>query len=239
MLHDLDASVAALLAEVLNVPKRISFERPGGAGWSEAPQQPTLLCSLSHFDEDLARRASEWRDVRGVDGLVVGRQPPVRWLTVTYLVTAWAADAATEHEMLGEVLTAFVLDLLLDERHRRGGLADLNDQLGDDQLWIECRPASIDRTAAVTTVVTTADSGPSFACRPALELSVVVPIRPALRTDVAPPARSLELGVDHQHPHRSATAASAAKDAVDPMQRKWTAFRVRETTGAPATGEGR
>jgi hypothetical protein len=216
MLRDLDDSLAALLDELLELPKKVTFDRPGATGWVEAPKQATLNCSLSHLDEDQSRRSAEWADVRDTGGLVTARQPPVRWMKVTYRVTAWAADVATEHELLGEVLQAFVVDRLLDVGHLVGSLAD-----GDDHLSVQVAPAS-QRHQHV------ADATHPLVGRPALELSVVIPVRPHLHTDIAAPARELELGMQHRGPGVRPIDV-VGQPTADMAVKKWTAFRVRET----------
>ena len=69
-------------------------------------KKPAVNLWLFDVREDAQGRQGDVRDIRDASGRVVARQPPIRKYELSYLVSAWADDAATEHRLLGAVLAS-------------------------------------------------------------------------------------------------------------------------------------
>ena len=76
------------------------------------PEDGQTAVSLTLFGlrDDARGRSAGRDDVRGVDGTLLGRRAPVRRYELSYVVQAHAADAETEHELLGQALIALTDD---------------------------------------------------------------------------------------------------------------------------------
>lgn len=226
MFDDLDASVASLvtaeLASVTSAVPTVDFLRPGDDGFDATPKKPRLNLFMFRLDEDSSRRTPEWTDVRDADGRVIGRRPPTRWINVRYVATGWSSDPATEHRVLSELMRAFVTDRLIGADHRLGVFAD-DEQLieSGDQLLVTCMPLG-------------PAAGPlrpiELGMRPALELSVVVPIRATVSTDVGPPAREFAMVVDggHGRTRRSRSVVVGSSDDPTREPKEWVATQIEE-----------
>lgn len=84
-----------------------------------APTEPLAAVSLTLLGvrDDARGRSAGWDDVRDADGTLLGRRPPTRRYELSYVVHAHAADAETEHELLGQALIALTdEDIGLDTR---------------------------------------------------------------------------------------------------------------------------
>jgi hypothetical protein len=68
--------------------------------------QPAVSLTLFGLRDDTRGRGAGWDDVRGADGTLLGRRAPTRRYELSYVVQAHAADAETEHELLGQALIA-------------------------------------------------------------------------------------------------------------------------------------
>jgi hypothetical protein len=69
-------------------------------------KQPAVSLTLFGLRDDARGRSAGWDDVRGADGTLLGRRAPTRRYELSYVVQAHAADAETEHELLGQALIA-------------------------------------------------------------------------------------------------------------------------------------
>jgi hypothetical protein len=117
VLHDLDATLAALLASELPVRNvTVSFAAPD----DQFPPPAVSLPAISLFLYDLRENAelrSTYRDIdQRPDGVTTHKRPPVR-VDSSYLITAWPSESAPnpaedEHRLLGEVMKVLL-------RHRR------------------------------------------------------------------------------------------------------------------------
>jgi hypothetical protein len=207
VIGDLTRSLTALLRDRLDGAE-VRTGRPE-AGWSGG-KSAFLSVSLVKVAEARDRRRADWADVRDADGGVLGRVAPTRWFRCTYLVGAFAPDPVDEHDMLGRVLAASVELESLPAGHLQGGLAD------------EAEPIVLSVAARGIDAVDWWEAA-GLAPRAVLEVVLVAPVRPALDTEVAPPAQSLTLDA-----RRIPGAEQAAAAAAVAGERRWTAFRIRE-----------
>jgi len=105
MLQDLDKTIQSLLVgELPELADRVHFETPFD---DYAMSMPSVNLFLYDVREHRELRSGEWRDERQGDGSFLRRRPPVR-VACAYLITAWAADIADEHRLLGEVMRALL-----------------------------------------------------------------------------------------------------------------------------------
>ncbi|HSS08851.1 MAG TPA: DUF4255 domain-containing protein [Acidimicrobiales bacterium] len=261
MIDDVDASVLALLQ--LAIPKSdaaVRFEAPT-PDWVSALKGPCIDLFLHDVVEELGGRGADWTDVRGEDGRVVARQPPLRRYRLSYLVSAWASSAEVEHRLLGRVLRAVVEADNLPADVLVGSLVE--DAPYVDVALAEPSPSRLrphDLWSALGTPP-----------RTSFELVVTAPLRPTPLTEVAPPAERLILGVA-QEPRPALPAVTNAPDGAGaaggagrgrqkrsakaaeqqvvgvsgrgrtggpggPGEKRWTSFRVRETPETRKTEE--
>ncbi|MGD9997617.1 MAG: DUF4255 domain-containing protein [Ilumatobacteraceae bacterium] len=225
MIADVDQSLARFLGAALGRRTAISFEAPTeqwAAKWAEATKRPTVSCFLHRVVEDMGRRAADWVDERGEDGRVGGRQPPVRHYQLHYQVSAWATSIDDEHRLLGEVMAACLVGEVLPPEHLVGALEG------------ETTPV------LVRLAVPMVDPGPQphevwsslgVPLRASLDLTLVAPLRPALVTDLAPPAEELSMQMESIAP-RPADDVLAERLA----ERRWTAFRIKEKSSSDDAG---
>lgn len=106
MIDQLDKSLKTLLAqevEDLN-DQNIHFETPYGTEF--APALPALNLFLYDVRENRELRDNEWR-VERRNNTATKRRAPVR-VDCSYLITAWAGDADSEHRLLGKVIRALL-----------------------------------------------------------------------------------------------------------------------------------
>jgi hypothetical protein len=104
MLHEIDRVLRALLTEALPAGVSVDFTAPDAAWAARGPVINLFLCRVN---ENPRAREGCWTDTRDAHGRVVSRQPPPRQYRVGYVLTAWDADAETEHALLGSALGAF------------------------------------------------------------------------------------------------------------------------------------
>ena len=85
-----------MLEAALGKGAAVRFEPPT-PDWSSTLKRPTVDLFLYDVIEDTDRRSADWEDHRGDDGRVIGRQPPVRYYRLSYLVSAWGKSTEDEH----------------------------------------------------------------------------------------------------------------------------------------------
>jgi hypothetical protein len=187
VLADVDDSLAAWLRATLPDGTRIDFGSPAALiDYRRTGRSP---CTVNLFLHDIVEDATGLTTssvyVRGVDGRVLGTQAPLRHYRLSYLITAWATDAAEEHRMLGLILAAHSGKDVLTPDLLHGGLRGLDIampvRLGAHQ-------------GGPTDPVTWAALG--IPARTSIELSVIAPVPPVLNTDIAPPVRQVDLDVE-------------------------------------------
>lgn len=218
VIADVDLSVAHFLGAALEPGTTVAFDTPS-TEWAKAVHRPAVSCFLHRVVEDIGRRAADWIDERGDDGRVGARQPPVRHYQLHYQVSAWATSVDAEHRLLGQVMEACLADETIPASHCAGVFQDETEPL------------------LLRLAVPMADPGPQphdvwaslgLPLRASLELALVVPLRPTLITDVAPAAEELSMLMQSV-----GTAARRSRRDVEVLaERRWTAFRIRETSGS-------
>jgi hypothetical protein len=222
VIADADRSLANFLTATLEAGTAVTFETPTDE-WAKAAKRPAISCFLHRVVEDIARRNADWADERTADGRVGARQPPVRHYQLHYQVSAWAKSVEDEHRLLGRVMEACLRGEIVAAEH----LAGVFD--GEDQPLL------------LRLGVPVPDPGPQphdvwsslgMPLRASLELTLVAPLRPALNTDIAPPAE--ELTMDMERIGRGARRVGADTGLL--AERRWTAFRIREKSSSDDAG---
>ena len=120
MLNDLDKSLKKILASEVSAlaEERIYFDTPDE---KFAPSTPAIDLFLYDVRENRDLRSNEWQ-VERHNG-VVTRQPPSVRVDCSYLITAWAGDVASEHDLLGRVMKALLRHPTLPSPVLQGSLA--------------------------------------------------------------------------------------------------------------------
>jgi hypothetical protein len=196
VIHDADRSLAAWLAGVLPEGVTVTAEPPAPAWAQRPPALPLVDAFLCDIREDGAGLSSDTTPVRAPDGTLVGRQPAVRRYQLSFLLSAWAADVAAGYELLGVVMAACAAEDVISPDCLRGSLAEAGVP-----VTLRCAPPE----PAVTPQQLWASLG--IPPRAAVVLVMTVPLIPVPRTNLAPPARRLDLDV---------TAAGQARAAARP-----------------------
>lgn len=198
VIHDADRSLAAWLSDVLPEGVTVTAEPPAPA-WAQRPPALSLVDAfLCDIREDGTGLSADSSPVRGADGGLTARQPPVRRYRLSYLLTAWAAEVAAGHELLGAVLTACAADDIIPPGCLRGTLA-----LAGLPVTLRCAPPE----PAVTPQQLWASLG--IPPRAAVVLVMTVPLVPAPQAGLAPPARRLDLDLTAAAPPGQETAGTA------------------------------
>lgn len=180
MIRDVDDSIVAWLAAL--VPRtEISVGPPTDAA-GPGSKRGSLALFLHEVREDADGSASGWSELRNDDGVLVGRVPPTRRYRLTYLISAHAADARAEHELLGRVLAGAALHEVVPGEHLVGSLAD-----AEATLVVRCAPA---RGRADPRELWAAWRIPP---RTTLELSVLSPLPIGYVAEVAEPPSAIDL----------------------------------------------
>ena len=146
MIHDVDATLRALIQRDLGTGTEISFDAPTRE-WAAKRTKPTINTYLYDIREDRSRREVMFEDVRDDTGKVIERRRPPRRFRLSYLVTAWAQRAEDEHRLLSALLTTFVRQDYLPDELLGGSLVDagkvvvstvavpLNDEKQISDVW--------------------------------------------------------------------------------------------------------
>lgn len=195
MIRDLDASVTAWLSEL--VPYAVAGVH-SGVGDHEVGDRPELSLVLVDVREDLSAGTHVSSAVRSDEGVVVGQRAPRRRYRFTYVITAFAAEAAEEHAVLGSVLAGAAQVLVLPDAFLRGAMADCAGT-----VHVRCAPEredTHDRDRWATWRI---------AGRAALELEILAPLPAAALDEVAEPPSRIELHTAGAHVPRQSNGAAA------------------------------
>lgn len=213
MIHDVDTALRRLLTASLEDEKaEVAFDAPTAA-WAAGQDRPAVNLFLYDVREEAEGRTGDWTDVRDDDGRVVGRQPPARHYRLAYILSVWAGDAEEEHRILGRILEtvpereAIPPELLPHRVLEQGFPVTLRLGLPSDG------PSATDLFSAL-------GSPPRATCH----LTVVVPIRPALDTQLEKPAARMDLGVKKEPPRPRPTAPGR-------QVKRWSDSRIQEEAG--------
>ena len=122
MLDELDQTLKKLLeqevADLDESSQNVRFEAPDS---DFAPPQPAVNLFLYDVRENRELRSNEWLVERNSDGTISRQPAPVR-VDCSYMITAWAGDAASEHRLLGKVMKALLRYPTLPESILQGEL---------------------------------------------------------------------------------------------------------------------
>ena len=156
----------------------------GGVGQGREASGGVVL--LASRVEDIGWRIVDWADERGPDGRVGARQPPVRHYQLHYQVSAWAKSVDDEHRLLGRVM----------EGAPRGEA--VASELLAGVLEGEEQPLLVRLGVPVPDPVDPHDvwSSLGMPLRASIDLTLVAPLRPALDTEIAPPAEELTMEME-------------------------------------------
>jgi len=197
VISDVGRALRTLLGHALPAGAEIHFSPPAvcSAGAAQLPAQPAgagpaggVYLVLCWVRADPNGRQSGERDVRAADGSLLGRQAPARRYELRYLVTARAPTAEAEHELLDAVLLA-VTEL--------------------DALPSACLPKSLaDCGLPVMLQVCSEPPAGSVPDHAGFALLISPPLLPPLRTELAPPAAELAIGLRRTPPTPSPPAPS-------------------------------
>lgn len=108
MIQYLDETLRTLLSGNVPMmrPASIQFERPTQE-WEDQTTDPRINCFLYDIRENVELRFDQQRYVTR-NGTTGTQQVAPKRIDFTYMITAWCADAADEHELLGNILTALL-----------------------------------------------------------------------------------------------------------------------------------
>ena len=188
VLDDVDASLAALLTRQLPDGTTVSFEAPSAAWVDSPPGKQVVNAFLYDIREEPNGRAADWDTVRDERGRVIGRQPPPRRYEMSYLVTAWAGDAALEHRLLSEVLRLAFVGEAVPTDCRVGSLAENGRPV--------LRVVRQDPPHSPSQVWSDLGLPP----RLVVDVAVTATLVPPLDTILAPPAEGMHLGIGRGGP---------------------------------------
>lgn len=204
MLHEIDAALRALLRSGLPDDTTVRFDTPDGT-W----RGPWLDVFLHGVREDLSARNATWTEQRDPAGRLIGRQPPWRRYFVQYLVTGWGEDPEDEHRLLGMAMALLAQHDVVPADHLGGSLRAAELPVGIAVAHPEFGAVTADIWSALR-----------IPPRAALDVTVSATLVPALVTNLAEPARSVDLGMGQTLPP-PVTPASARPD-------RWPSRTIRE-----------
>ncbi len=112
----IDSGLEALVRQALPLPVAlgdVSFDSPSGT-WSAQLNQITV--NLFLFGVGRSPQPPRPAVEQQVDGRIQ-RRGPLPMLQLHYLVSAWAGSVRDEHQLMGDVLTAFLCTQVLPPEH--------------------------------------------------------------------------------------------------------------------------
>lgn len=182
VINDLDGTITSWLSALVPYAS-VSLTRPSHEDEpAPPPKRPTITLSLVDVREDPVAGIHGWSTHRSDEGAVVGRMPPNRRYWFTFLVTASAADTATEHAVLGAVLAGMAQEDVVPETHLKGALSDCARM-----LLVRCAPERPDSSGD--------DRWRAWQLlgRTSLEVQVLAPLPAAALQEVAEPPSHVDL----------------------------------------------
>jgi hypothetical protein len=122
MIDDLDKSLKVLLEQGIedldDTRQNVHFDPPDD---TFAPVEPAVDLFLYDVRENRELRSNDWQVERN-SGTVIKKPPPVR-VDCSYLITAWAGDAYSEHRLLGKIMRVLLRHPRLPAEVLQGSLA--------------------------------------------------------------------------------------------------------------------
>jgi hypothetical protein len=206
VIGDVNRALCGLLTPLLPAACEVRFGAPVPPIRGAGPDDQALVLFLTDVREDAEAGGTEWVDVRDDDGTLLGRRPPIRRFELHYLVTAWAADADAEADLLDAVLAAV-------DPGRRLDPALLSDTFAGAPVVLRLVG---DAAAAYTRL--------GLPARTVVALVANAPLVLPIDTDLAAPADNITL--DMGGPRRGGTIGPAT--ASPAPRRQWRGARIVE-----------
>jgi hypothetical protein len=203
MLHLLDESLEAYLRALVPLSTRsvdIVFDAPDG-DWAAGVSRPTVNLYLWDVRPNLAERQWGQELIPKADGTRVRREPLPR-IDCRYLVTAWTTEVRDEHSLLGHVMTALMLNPVIQPEFLRGPFATVRplptvlmrsgDGSENSDFW----------------------SALGGQLKPGLDITVTATVDAAAMIEVGPPVAEVEIrAVPPEPPARAASPEAAPPKA--------------------------
>lgn len=226
MIQEVDESLRALVKrEALNGSKaEVAFDAPTRE-WASRRNTPAVDLYLYDIREDLERRDTMLREVRGQDGFIMSRQPPPRRFKLSYLVTAWTQRPEDEHRLLSSLLTCFLAHQRIPSELLTGSLAEA----GEHVLMSIALPPPQDRS------ISDVWSALGGELKPSLDLVINAPVPVRVSKPAGPPVLE-EPRFTFVAPDGQAESAGEAAGKGGRRRRAETA-EAAKAVGAPGAGE--
>lgn len=209
----MDASIHAWLVAELPAGTEIGFDQP--ALLTSIQRRPRRAAIVNLFlyavTENLDGMPAARLHKRNAEGRIVGTLAQARSYHLSYLITAWAADTAEEHELLGAVIGTHAENDALDRDHLRGSLRQLDTAI----------PMRIGWTPTVGNLELWGALG--LPMRTALELTITAPALPSRLRPAAPPVDAVELDV-----HDTVNRTPDRAPAPETPRRRWERTTITE-----------
>jgi hypothetical protein len=109
VINEVDAALKSLLLTAAGAPEdlRVVFEAPTVEWVAALDGTPTIDLCLYDLREDLKQREVSQTARRNERNRIIGWRPPPRVYRLSYIVSAWSADAAESRELLDWVRRCF------------------------------------------------------------------------------------------------------------------------------------
>lgn len=218
MIDEVDAALRSLLREeaLVGADVEVVFDAPTRE-WAARREAPTVNAYLYEISEDLDKRTQGLINRYDAQGRVTERTKPPRYLSLSYLLTAWTHRPEDEHRLLSELL-ACLLDYEAMPPHRLTGSVGA---LGLPVAMRVCQPPPRDRSLAD---VWTAMGGE---LKPSVDVVLVVPVVPRRGLAAAPPVlEPTRVDLDNRNEHGQAPAGRTPSNMPNSLV-------SREETGNP------
>jgi Pvc16 N-terminal domain len=177
VLYDVGESIREMLVGRCEIPPDIDvvFDAPT-RDWASRRSGPVIDVFLYDIRENLERRQNLLETVRE-DDLAIGRVPPTRWFTCSYMVTAWTQRPEDEHRLLGSILEGLLTTHAVPHVFLQGRLRDRTHEV----FLTLARPLGQDRS------ISDLWSSLGGELKPSIDLVLVVPFEPNTLDAVGPP----------------------------------------------------
>jgi len=192
--------------------------------WAARRNAPTINLYLYDIREDVRRRPAGYQEERNDDGRVVLRRPAPRFYKLSYLVTAWTQRSEDEHQLLDNLLRAFLKYDAMPEHLVVGQLAEPGESV---KMTIGLPPPEDRAFADVWSAL-------GGELKPSLDLVVTAPMWTGREYPAGPPVEegvyldvhdTVDGGSDirrHEHvpPPREEESSKSSLQAVAPARRR-------------------
>lgn len=205
MFHLIDQALEQYLRAEVPLPQSdvdVAFNAPA-KDWSARISRPTV----NLFLWDIRRAATKQRagvDEIEIEGRKFRRSPP-RVLEMRYLITAWSSEHRDEHQLLGNVARAILLNRSIPTQYLPDGI-----ELPDD------RPVGLYLTTTTDLKPNDFWSSIDGQLKPGLDVVATFRVAPPM-VEVADPATGVEVGLnDLEDPSRSSRRTYVSGRTANP-----------------------